>query len=108
MPRAGGGETQKVVISFADLRQNHHGGIYQAGGWTYTGVSDPDLSEFFHNGLWRNQRSVTSKKFRERHGNPRLLPRRPASAKHRYLYPLDKPMRETLAEMTKPYPIKAT
>ena len=28
-----------AIISFADSRQDHHGGIYQAGSWLYTGLS---------------------------------------------------------------------
>lgn len=29
----------KLLVSFADSAQGHHGGIYQAGGWVYTGAS---------------------------------------------------------------------
>lgn len=29
----------RAVISFADPHQGHHGGIYQAGGWSYVGTS---------------------------------------------------------------------
>jgi hypothetical protein len=32
----------RIIISFADPERGHHGGIYQAGGWIYTGTSGRD------------------------------------------------------------------
>ena len=31
----------RLVVSFADPFHNHHGGIYQAGNWIYTGQTSP-------------------------------------------------------------------
>lgn len=35
----------RLVVSFADPNQGHHGGIYQAGGWVFCGQRD-DTTEF--------------------------------------------------------------
>jgi hypothetical protein len=35
------------VFSYADTAQDHHGGIYQASGFVYTGESKPQFSSFF-------------------------------------------------------------
>ncbi len=31
----------KLIVSFADPEENHHGGIYQANGWLYVGLTNP-------------------------------------------------------------------
>ena len=31
----------RLIVSFADQSQGHHGGIYQAGNWVYNGQGDP-------------------------------------------------------------------
>jgi len=31
-----------ILVSYADARQNHHGYIYQATNWMYTGITTPD------------------------------------------------------------------
>lgn len=36
-----------AIISFADSRQDHHGGIYQAGSWLYTGQSIRSSNYYF-------------------------------------------------------------
>lgn len=35
----------RLVVSFADQSQGHHGGIYQAGNWIYTGQGDSAKSD---------------------------------------------------------------
>lgn len=98
----------RLVVSFADPAQNHHGGIYQAGNWVYTGTTSPDV-QFLVNGRWMHSRAVPHKKQmgRAAQRDPaelRTLPTRPVSGKHRYLYPLDRAMRRQIAPFALPYP----
>lgn len=87
----------RLLISMADPRQGHHGGIYQAGNWIYTGETAPDV-EYFCNGQWRHHRSAGSL------GSVKGLPSRKIPPKHRYLMPLDEDMRKRIEPLRKPYP----
>ena len=33
----------RLLVSYADPREGHRGGIYQAGGWVYVGQTEPDV-----------------------------------------------------------------
>lgn len=90
----------RLLISMADPRQGHHGGIYQAGGWIYTGRTKPDV-EYFLNGKWMHHRTATSA------GSAKGLKSRPLPPKYRYLMPLDAEMRAQIAPLAKPYPKRA-
>lgn len=98
----------RLIVSFADPSQGHHGGIYQGGNWIYAGDSEPQW-EYLHQGRWKHQREVTSGAF----GGTRALvsyndlPKRLSAGKHRYLMPLDCEMRERVAHLAKPYPKRA-
>lgn len=87
----------RLLVSFADPKQGHIGGIYQAMNWIFTGVSKPDV-EYQVNGVWMHHRSATSK------GSVRGLPSRPVLPKYRYLMPLDSAMRAQIEPLRKPYP----
>lgn len=87
----------RMLVSMADPRQEHHGGIYQGAGWIYTGTTKPDV-EYFLNGKWRHHRTVTSSR------SAAGLPSRPIPGKHRYLMPLDAEMRAKILPLAKPYP----
>jgi hypothetical protein len=94
----------RAVVSFADPAAGHHGGIYQAGNWVYTGQSAASY-EWRLDGKRLNKRAYTGHNF----GKPRLLV--PGGAvkvalpgKHRYLMPLDKEMAAQIAPLSKPYP----
>jgi len=76
----------RAVISFADPKHGHHGGIYQAGNWIYTGETDKK-TEHFIDGRWRHERGVFH------HKDFATCPKRKTPAKFRYIFPLDKPMR---------------
>ena len=97
----------RLIYSFADPRQGHIGGIYQAGNWIYSGTSAPSR-EYLHNGEWKHIREITAGAFG---GNAALtleqrrkLLTRPTAPKHRYLYPLDKKMRRQIERLHKAYP----
>ena len=103
-------------MSYADTAQGHHGGIYQAGGWTYAGATRARLAyaagdRRYHGRALRSTRTT----------HPRPMPGRPLlewarahiapdlrevrdSAKHRYLMPLDDAMRERIAPLARAYP----
>jgi len=100
----------RLIVSFADQSQGHHGGIYQAGNWVYTGQGA--TSRFWMvNGKVTHPRTVI-----ERGGSNSLAGARnmdpSASAvmvpgKHRYLMPLDADMRARIMPLAKPYPKRA-
>ena len=94
----------RLVVSFADPAAGHHGGIYQAGGWTYTGQSAANF-EWRLNGKRLNKRAYTGHNF----GNPKMQVPTGATrvmlpGKHRYIMPLDAEMRKQIAPLAKPYP----
>jgi hypothetical protein len=96
----------RLVVSFADPGNGHHGGIYQAGNWFYTGTSKPEL-QFFRDGRWVHRREAVGKvTFGKANGNPdwRGLRSRWTPGKHRYLMPLDDEMRARIAPLAKSYP----
>jgi len=97
-------EGLRLVVSFADPAAGHHGGIYQATNWIYTGQSAPNF-EWRLNGKRLNKRAYTGHNF----GSPKMVVPKGAEritlpGKHRYLMPLDAEMRERIAPLAKPYP----
>ena len=87
----------RLIVSFADPMRGHHGGIYQAGNWIYTGQSNP-VTEYLISGRWRHTRGAYW------HPQRATAPRRQAPGKHRYLYPLDRGMRRRVERIRLPYP----
>jgi len=100
----------RLIISFADPDQNHHGGIYQATNWVYSGKTAAEPVYIDKNGReWHNRELTASGKvriFNRIVTRPRVADcikvKKPG--KHRYLYPLDETIREIVIEMAKPYP----
>lgn len=87
----------RLVVSFADPKEGHHGGIYQAGNWLYTGMS-ATVTEYFIGNRWRHTRGAYH------HPDRATAPRRESPGKHRYLYPLDRAMRRRIEPLRLPYP----
>jgi len=87
----------RCVVSFADPKEGHKGGIYQAGNWIYTGKSNP-VVEYFIDGRWMHTRNA--------YHNPQrpYAPKRTMPGKFRYLYPLDKNLRRKLDKLALQYP----
>lgn len=98
----------RLVVSYADTREGHHGGIYQAMNWVYVGRS-AESREFFSEGRWKHQREATGGPFGRKRKITDLsdLPTRKIPGKHKYLYPLDKAMRRQIEPLAKPYPKRA-
>lgn len=96
----------RLVVSFADDIQGHHGGIYQAGGWIYLGANLTRTCTIY--GKPVNWRTIAGKYGRAWR---RLAPEREpgfewfdSHSKHKYVMPLDDEIRETLTPLAKPYP----
>src|SRR5210317_122807 len=89
----------KIVISFADPEEGHHGGIYQGGNWIYTGSSSPTI-EYFVKGRWRHVRGAYYSKTED-------TPTRKRVGKHRYVMPLIDSLKKKILEYKQPYPKRA-
>lgn len=90
----------RAVVSFADPAQGHHGGIYQAGNWTYTGTSAV-VTEYRIGGRWRHTRGAWN------HPARPTAPTRLQPGKHRYLKGLDKQMARVIRRNGIAYPSPA-
>jgi len=88
----------RLIVSYADPDQGHHGGIYQACNWLYTGPSCKAL-KVFYKGKWSHKKTVDDAGV-----NQSNLPKKVVTGKHRYLMPLDKMMSAKIAPLAKPYP----
>lgn len=88
----------ELIISYADKDQGHHGGIYQAGGWIYKGLSSSAL-KIWHQGKWKHKKTVDDAGI-----DQSLLRKKRVQGKHTYLMPLTKAMKKQLAPLAKPYP----
>ena len=98
----------RLLVSYADTREGHHGGIYQAMNWVYVGATAPKF-DFELNGQVLQRRSYTGRNF---DGSRLRLPsgagKIASPSKHKYLYPLDRAMRKQIAPLAKPYPKRET
>jgi hypothetical protein len=92
----------RLVVSFADPAEGHHGGIYQAGGWVYSGVTG--YKQGFSVAGRRVTDRLVSQKVREGKWRRADLTPVPSPQKYRYLMPLDAEMRARIAPLAKPYP----
>lgn len=104
----------RMVVSYADPSEGHHGGIYQGGGWTYVGRSS-ESTQYLQDGRWKHSREIRYGAFGQGKrtllaGKPAWhgLPSRNVPGKHTYLMPLDDAMRVKIAPLSKPYPKKIT
>jgi hypothetical protein len=94
----------RVIVSYADTKQGHHGGIYQAAGWHYLGLTK-EVDGYMMAGRQLHRRAYTGHNY----GQPRLAI--PTGArkihlpgKHKYVFALDAAMRLQLAPLSQPYP----
>jgi hypothetical protein len=89
----------KLIVSFADPNQGHHGGIYQATNWIYSGKSNK-TTELYIDGRWQHRRNG----FHKITSNTK---KRIVDGKHRYLMPLNSQIQEKILQLSKPYPKRA-
>jgi hypothetical protein len=96
----------RLIVSFADPSEGHHGGIYQAGNWIYSGTCSPSF-EYRLNGDRLNKRAFTGNQF-GKIGSKSNVPFGAVKVfiqgKHRYLMPLDKQRTDKIKPLSKPYP----
>ena len=103
-----------LIVAFADQGENHHGGVYQASNFVYTGESEPGRM-FRHKATGRvlHNRAVSANGYRSHFGHVRKVPRTDEceiigrTKKHRYLLPLTSEMKTLAAKLSKPYPKRA-
>lgn len=95
----------KLVVSFADPYRGHHGGIYQAGNWIYTGKS-AQTWVYEHNGKIIHQRTLDASGFKggRKKSAPVGAKKILMPGKHRYLMPIDETMKKKISSLSKPYP----
>jgi len=99
----------RLILSYADPDQGHVGGIYQAMGWIYTGLSGSG-GEYSIDGERIHSRTIhanygTVKACVERFGD--RFKAFYSTPKYRYLLPLDATMREQIEKLRQPYPKRA-
>lgn len=95
----------RLVVSFADTAQGHHGGIYQAGNWVFSGSAN--LDAWIINGKKMHPRSVVAKYGTQAESAIRKIDpdaHKVWGLKHRYLMPLDKKMAAKIKPLAQPYP----
>lgn len=96
----------RLIVSFADPNEGHHGGIYQAGNWIYTGKSASAVV-YIHKKTGKKYHARNVGKELWRHAKvvrPDECIKQKQEGKHRYLYPLDKAMRRKIIKLAQPYP----
>jgi len=103
----------RLVVSYADKDQNHHGGIYQATNWVYTGLQNADSrGAFIVKGKKVHPRSigamggVQSLDWIRKNLDPNAK-EYITQGKHKYLMPLDDEIRAKIQPLAQPYPKRA-
>lgn len=91
----------KLIVSFADTEQDHHGGIYQGGNWIYTGESKP-ADEYVVHGKRMHGRSMRA--LYGTHVGKAFIKIVKGSVKLRYVMPLDEETKTKVITLAKPYP----
>lgn len=103
----------RLIVSYADLDEGHHGGIYQATNWVYEGVFNAGNRQgFFIKGKVRHNKSVHSMGVKQsieavrKHIDPNAFEVF-TKGKHKYLMALDEDMQKRILPLAKPYPKRA-
>lgn len=100
----------RLIVSFADPGEGHHGGVYQAGNWIYTGQQQPSVEYIGPDGKHWHGRMIKKKGWTVCQGKKRKTwtPEQCTSikklGKHRYLMPLDDITRHSIINLSLPYP----
>ncbi len=95
----------RLIVSYADQAQGHHGGVYQAGNWLYVGSMKGVPSLLYKGKVWHAKALRTS--FPNLKQSDPSVVKVPAGDKHKYLMPLDEGMRTRILPLAKPYPKRA-
>lgn len=104
--------TVKMIVSYADLDQNHNGIIYQATNWYYMGLQKPSgRAAFIINGKKTHPKTLHSRGIKQSINEVRRLLDSNATefftnGKHKYIYPIEKKLIPLCKSLSKPYPKK--
>lgn len=103
----------KMVVSYADPRQGHHGGIYQATNWIYVGKTRSS-SSYIYKGKELHKRQCSATGYvigpsGKRVACPKFseCERVTLEGKHIYLFPLCDETKNSIKNLSKPYPKRA-
>jgi hypothetical protein len=94
----------RLCVSFADPYQGHHGGIYQGGGWIYTGTSATSTMYRLPDGTMTHERRWSGQGWNAKRTPPAGTVKIKVPGKHRYLMPFDQEIREQIEALRQPYP----
>lgn len=95
----------RLIVSFADPAEGHHGGIYQGGNWIYSGTTDPTKFPIVSGKIIhpRQMSRLVKRDGLKRGSVPYVI----KPGKHRFLMPLDAAMKNKIETFRKPYPKRA-
>lgn len=98
----------RMIVSYADPQQGHHGGIYQGGNWIYIGHSKAQ-TQLVVNGQAMHKRTAASRWGTAAPSTIQALSgahvvRSAVFWKHAYLLALDEGLHEQLVRLAQPYP----
>jgi hypothetical protein len=97
----------KMIVSYADVDQDHKGVIYQATNWAFVGHVNANVKTgYIIKGVRKHQRTVTIsgiENIRKKYKDPTAVPFI-SKGKLKYLYPFTKEMVKLCEGIKKPYP----
>lgn len=99
-----------IIVSYADLDQNHMGILYQSTNWIYTGISNQNQrGAFIIHGKKMHPKSVCSKGWKEsiiwlKEHIDIDAQEFVTKGKHRYIYLLSKNLRQKYLKIAQKYP----
>lgn len=103
----------RMIVSYADPNNGHHGGIYQAGGWVFVGQSGATTEYIAPDGKQWHSRMISTTGAKKCYGiyrsvwKPEQCKKIRLDGKLKYLMPLDDEMRRRIEPLAKPYPKRA-
>lgn len=95
----------RLIVSYADPKEGHVGGIYQAGNWIYTGQTIKEKAPVLDGRISHNR--VLSLRVKAGRATRKTTQYVELPGKYRYLYPLDDAMRKRIELLRLPYPRRA-
>lgn len=101
-----------MVVSYADIDQNHYGTIYQATNWIYVGEKNVNSKGYYiikgkkvHPKTCHNLGYKQNISWIRQHVDPDAKEIK-TKGKRKYLFVFDKKMRKRLMQLSRPYPKK--
>jgi hypothetical protein len=98
----------KLLISYADKKMKHHGGVYQASNWIYLGSFGQNMFEVIRKS---DRKKIHMRNAREEIARGRAKKTdfiwQKSEEKHKYALPLDEEMKKRILPLSKPYPKRA-